>query len=346
MDSLTQIALGGAVGYAVMGRKVGKKAILYGAMLGTLPDLDVFIPFEDPVESFTYHRSFSHSLFVHLLISPLIAWLLAKIHAGTAALKTPWFWMVFLCLSTHAVLDSFTVYGTQMLWPLTDYPFGVSNLFIIDPLVTLPLLIGIIAALFAHKNTQSSVKYNNIGLILSCVYMSWTLVAKVYIDHKVHSAMAQRGIEANAYVSTPAPFNTLLWRIVAVNGDTYYEGYASVFDTPEEVSLEPYSTTPALVNDLKNEWAIDRLKWFTKGVYSVNLKGDDVIMSDLRMGIECAYVFSFAVATQTENGIEASKVKEVTQRPDLSEINNIFARITDPSVSLAPQGTRKEACSA
>ncbi|NBW94975.1 MAG: metal-dependent hydrolase, partial [Bacteroidetes bacterium] len=41
MDSLTQIALGAAVGEATVGRKAGKKGALWGAALGTLPDLDV-----------------------------------------------------------------------------------------------------------------------------------------------------------------------------------------------------------------------------------------------------------------------------------------------------------------
>ncbi len=55
-----------------------------------------------------------------------------------------WFWLVFLCLSTHGILDSFTVYGTQLMWPITEYPFAVSNLFIIDSLYTLPLLFAFI----------------------------------------------------------------------------------------------------------------------------------------------------------------------------------------------------------
>jgi inner membrane protein len=122
MDSLTQIALGGAVGYAVLGSKIGRKAIIWGAALGTLPDLDVFLPYAGEVEAFTYHRGFSHSLLVHLLASPIIVWLILKVHTHTTAYKKGWFWLVFLSLSTHAILDSCTVYGTQLLWPLTEFP--------------------------------------------------------------------------------------------------------------------------------------------------------------------------------------------------------------------------------
>ena len=68
MDSLSQVVLGGAVGYAVLGSQVGRKAVIWGAILGTVPDLDVFLPYGGSVEAFTYHRSFSHSFLVHILV--------------------------------------------------------------------------------------------------------------------------------------------------------------------------------------------------------------------------------------------------------------------------------------
>lgn len=344
MDSVTQIALGGAVGYAVLGSKVGKKAILWGAVLGTLPDLDVLIPYGDAVKNFTYHRGFSHSLLVHLLVSPLIVWLILKIHQGTQQFKRHWFWLVFLCLSTHAILDSFTVYGTQLLWPLTEYPFGLSNVFIIDPMVTLPLLFGLGCALWPRVQLHTANRCNNIGIILSCVYLSWSIVAKLYIDNKVETVLADRQLNVEAYVSTPAPLNTFLWRIVGVAQGEYYEIYASVFDTPAEVSLQSYPTYPELISTVQDAWGIQRLQWFNKGLYSVKSKGNDIIMSDLRMGVECAYVFNFVVAQKTPQGVQLGDFEKFSQRADLRELNNIFKRIWDPEVALAPSQTRGEAC--
>lgn len=83
MDSVTQLVLGGTVTYAAIGNKVGRKAALYGAVLGTLPDLDVLIDFGGAVENFTYHRSFSHSLLVQLALTPLLAWGLTALHSST-----------------------------------------------------------------------------------------------------------------------------------------------------------------------------------------------------------------------------------------------------------------------
>jgi inner membrane protein len=344
MDSLTQMALGAAVGYAVLGSKVGRKAAVWGAALGTLPDLDVFIPYANAVADFTYHRGFSHSLIVHLIASPFIVWLILKIHQGTKRYKKHWFGLVFLCLSTHAILDSFTVYGTQLLWPLSEYPFGVSNLFIIDPLVTLPLLVGIVVALWPRINSNTAKRFNLIGLSLAGLYMSWTLGAKVYIDNKVQTALAERNIVSGAYVSTPAPFNSLLWRIVVMSGDEYYEGYASVFDTPAQVSLDAHPTYPNLLNDIDTAWGVQRLQWFTKGLYSVKQSNNAVMMTDLRMGVECAYVFSFKVGSVTAQGIEVSDYEQISQRPELREASNIFKRIWDPSISLGPSERRKQSC--
>lgn len=340
MDSVTQIALGGAVGYAVLGSKIGRKAILYGAVLGTLPDLDVLIPYAGDVEAFTYHRGFSHSLWVHLLISPVFAWLFSKLHASANASKMRWFSFTFLILSTHALLDACTVYGTQLMWPLTEYPFGLSNIFIIDPLYTLPLLFGIGFALFAKIPSTNAKRANAMGLALSSLYIVWSIIAKVYVDHKVELAMQSRGIEVGAYVSTPAPFTTLLWRSVAMVPSTpnphYYEIYTSVFDAPENISFHMYPTQVELLSSIEDKWALQRLRWFTKGLYSVTNEENKIILSDLRMGVECSYVFNFEVGENSPNGVVAGSFTRISRRPDMAVASAIWDRIWDSTVALSP----------
>ena len=63
MDSVSQATLGAAVGELVLGKKVGKKAPLWGATAGTLPDLDVLTaPFLSESAQLGVHRGVSHSL--------------------------------------------------------------------------------------------------------------------------------------------------------------------------------------------------------------------------------------------------------------------------------------------
>ena len=114
-----------------------KYLVLWGAALGTIPDLDVLIPLGDPVSNFTYHRSVSHSIFVLGLLTPLITWALSKIKLFRSISRLYLAYAVYACFVTHVLLDCFTVYGTQIFWPFDSTPASWSSLFIVDPLYTL-----------------------------------------------------------------------------------------------------------------------------------------------------------------------------------------------------------------
>ena len=152
MDSLTQLTFGAACGEAILGQKVGRKALVWGAVLGTLPDLDVFISLGSPVDDFVYHRGFSHSLFLLAILSPMIAWLISNIHSDTKRYYRRWVLLCFLVLETSVLLDLLTIYGTQIFWPFDTTPMALPVLFIIDPLFTLPVLSGVLAALVLKRN--------------------------------------------------------------------------------------------------------------------------------------------------------------------------------------------------
>ncbi|MEI8704463.1 metal-dependent hydrolase [Pseudoalteromonas sp. B62] len=183
--------LGSAVAYATLGSKLGRKSLLIGAAFGTLPDLDVLINFGGDVENFVYHRSFSHSLFIQLLLSPLFAWLLLKMNWAKCITMTRWSAGIFLILSTHSLLDNFTVYGTQLLWPLSTYPFSISSIFIIDPAYTLPLVLSCIALCFARMRPHAQL-INTSALVISLLYLIWGFTAKYYINSKIYQALNQK----------------------------------------------------------------------------------------------------------------------------------------------------------
>ena len=142
MDSVTQFALGAVVGTAVLGKNIGvRRAAITGGLLGTLPDLDVFFPADDPIDSFVGHRGPSHSLIVHLIVAPVIGETLVRYFQTLKEYGARAYIAVFLCLATHALLDAMTIYGTRLFWPVWPEPLGLGSIFIIDPLYTLPLLI-------------------------------------------------------------------------------------------------------------------------------------------------------------------------------------------------------------
>lgn len=311
-----------------MGRKVGRRAMLWGAACGTLPDLDVFLPFGDPVKDFTYHRSFSHSMFVLSLLTPLIVWLILKLHPKLARYKKSWTALVWLSFMTHILLDCLTVYGTQIFWPLSDYPVGWSSIFIIDPLYTIPLLSGVIAALVMSRSNDLGYRINRATLTLTTCYLVWSLAAQAYVTTAVEASLARQAVNYDQLLVTAGPMNTLLWRIVAQQPDgNYYEGYYSLLDGHDEVTLQRYESRPELLADLENHWPVERLRWFTKGFYKVWQADDSVVISDLRMGAEPRYVFSFIVAESGNPHLNPVPPQRLPANRDLAMLQAAWKRI-------------------
>lgn len=331
MDSLTQIALGAAVGEATAGRHVGRRALLWGAICGTLPDLDVFVPLGDAVRDFTYHRSASHSLLVLLAVMPVIVWLIEKIHPVTKQYHWRWFVLVYLVFVTHVLLDSFTVYGTQIFWPIVSTPVAWSTIFIIDPLYTLPLLMGVIAALIAARQKSWGYLVNNIGLALSTTYLFWTLGVKLYVDQVASTALVNANINSTAMLTTPSPFNSFLWRVLAVDDTYFYEGFYSIFDENRDIHFKAKPRQLSLITPLQGNWSVQRLQWFTKDLYAVELMGTDVIMTDLRMGFDDDYIFRFKVAEMSNPHPLPVPSEHINGVRNLERLNWVWDRIWDKS---------------
>ncbi len=151
MDSVTQAALGATVAGAIAGKHCNAKVLLAGAALGTLPDLDVILDYGDAVQNTIKHRGFSHSLLTLPPLALLISWLYCLRYSDSFWTLRRVFFLTVSVLVTHTLLDAMTTYGTQLIWPFQGY-FELRNVFIIDPLYTLPLLLGIGFALMSkHK---------------------------------------------------------------------------------------------------------------------------------------------------------------------------------------------------
>ncbi|KXK39664.1 MAG: metal-dependent hydrolase [Saprospiraceae bacterium] len=83
MDSLTQIVLGASVAEAALGKKIGNRAMIWGAIAGTIPDLDVLSNFFlSPIEALAFHRGITHSLVFEVVLGIImgftVKWLYAQ----------------------------------------------------------------------------------------------------------------------------------------------------------------------------------------------------------------------------------------------------------------------------
>jgi len=295
LDSLSQIVLGASVAGVCAPTGHRRKALLVGAALGTLPDMDVVIDYGDPVSNFTYHRGFSHSLFVLFPFSILLWLILRRWWSPVSEAPRQWLAAIMLTLITHPLLDAHTVYGTQLLWPLTTPPVMWSTLFIIDPLYTLPLIAGVMtAAIFPRKQIAGTMLAA--GIAISTAYLGWSWIAKTMIERETVAALAQTDWKNAKRFSIPAPFTTLLWRVVVMTDEGYLEGFYSLAADEGPLRFTAYASDHAALEATSNIPAVARLRWFSHDFIKTEVVGEKLILRDIRMGMEPKYIFSHAVA--------------------------------------------------
>ena len=121
MDTLTHTVIGACVGEALAGKKLGKKAMLWGAIANNLPDLDVLSSlWMKPPDTLLAHRGFTHSVLFAVLSTLLLSWLIKKLYSEV--LKFTFRDALLLIgsgLLLHITLDALTVYGTGWFEPFS-----------------------------------------------------------------------------------------------------------------------------------------------------------------------------------------------------------------------------------
>ncbi|WP_417800637.1 metal-dependent hydrolase [Tenacibaculum sp.] len=328
MDSLTQIVLGAAVGEAVLGKKVGNKAMLYGAIAGTIPDLDVYIgKLFNTVTALEIHRGFTHSILFTIVFGWIFGWLIS-LYEKKASTKE-WAKLMFWGFITHPILDAHTTWGTQLFWPL-DIRLAFKNIFVIDPLYTLPFLIFLLMAMFQRKGTVKRRKYNNLGLIVSSSYMAITIVIKGITYTKFTHALKEQGIAYKELETKPTPFNTVLWSANVETDDAYLIGYYSFFDT-KPIEFYSYPKNHHLLGDYKDDISVKRLIKITKGWYTILEKDNALYLNDLRFGLLSVapnfqqFAFSFKITEENNKLVIEEVPRDREKAKEL--VNDLWVRI-------------------
>jgi len=300
MDSLTQIVLGASVGEAVLGKKVGNKALLYGAIAGTIPDLDVLSRnFTDTVTAIEWHRGFSHSIFFSLLFAPIFGWMISRIERKSDATWNDWSKLMFWGLFTHPILDAFTTWGTQLFWPF-DLRLAFQNIFVIDPLYTLPFLLFLILVIFQNRTSSKRSRYNRLGLLISSSYLMLTLILKGISYKKFAHSLEEQGIAYISMDTRPTPFNSILWAANIETEDAYLMGFYSFFDS-RPIRFSSYPKNHELLGHLASHEKIERLRRIVQGWYTITKKNNQLFFNDLRFGLisldseEERFAFSYRI---------------------------------------------------
>lgn len=302
MDSLTQMALGASIGVAVMGRRCAPwKAALWGGVAGLLPDLDVLVDHGDAVLNMVRHRAESHSLLFLALLAGPMGWAVARWH-GPPQYAGRWALALLLALVTHPLLDLMTVYGTQVWQPFTDEAYGLGSVFIIDPAYSLPLLIGLGLALGLRQQPARGLALNRFALALSCAYLLWSALAQAWVVSHARASLLAQGLPSHQLLVTPTPFNTVLWRVVSVDGGAYHEGFYSLLDRQPTMRFRRFDRGGVLLQAHQTHPQVQRLARFSDGFFMLSERDGALWMSDLRMGQAPYYVFNFNIGGPLTEG--------------------------------------------
>ncbi|ANQ51262.1 metal-dependent hydrolase [Flammeovirga sp. MY04] len=359
MDSLTQIVLGAAVGEAVLGKKIGNKAPIYGAIAGTIPDLDVLAnPFLDAVQQLHFHRSISHSLIIQLLISPLFGYLFYKMNGKNKDTFKDWTLLVFLGFTTHSLLDTCTTWGTQLFWPFSHYGFATYSVFVVDPHYTLPFMVCLIWAMFLPKDNYKRTLLNYIGIIVSTSYLLLGFIFQQHARTVFTEALTEQGIpfsEDRMIVKT-TPLNIFLWSASIDSQDKYYTGFYSIFDRDKNVNFQSLEKHHELLQEVEQTEKLKDLLYITKGYYTIEKVDDHTYnINDLRFGSfdgwkgkgEGKIVFVYEMKLENDPNNPSKKLQVFTQKSykkvqGLDYFKQYFKRVYGNKTHITTPSNAKE----
>ncbi|MDZ7717582.1 MAG: metal-dependent hydrolase [Balneolaceae bacterium] len=285
MDSITQITLGAAVGELLLGKKIGYRAAAWGALLGTVPDLDILAnPFLDNAAEIRFHRGFTHSILFCLLASPMFGFAINYLQKKWEVGWKKWTQLVFLVFFTHILLDVQTTYGTQIFYFFSDWPATTDSIFIIDPLYTFTLLIGLVPALFMNRRSKARSLFNKTGLLLSTLYLVWGLGIKAHVHSVFDASFENQYGYYHQIKTTPNGPSTFLWTGYIIREDTVYQSIYSIFDEDTDLQFRTIPRNTEFIEKIKNDRPVETLLWFSRGYYTVEKEQGELFFYDLRFG--------------------------------------------------------------
>lgn len=285
MDSLTHIALGACIGEAFAGKKLGRKAMLWGALAQSVPDIDFIAAFwMNPVNNLLAHRGFTHSILFALIITPVLAMTAERWHRPHNISYKKWSLFFGAQILTHLLIDVCNSYGVGWFIPFSSVRISFNILYVVDPFFSIWPGMAALALIILRKRNRHRKTIWRLGVLFCAAYMLYALVNKTLIDGSVRKRFEAQHIVHSRYFTTPTPLNTWLWFIVAENDSGFNIGYRSVFDRQEKISFQYFPRNKNLLTPIIDHEDVQHLIRFSNGYYSVEKWNDTLVFNDLRFG--------------------------------------------------------------
>lgn len=125
------------------------------------------------------------------------------------------------------------------------------------------------------------------------------------VDREADRALAALGLKDAPRFSVPTPLNTLLWRVVAMTPNGYVEAFRSVVADEGPMIFRGYPSNMQALAEAHDVGTLRELGWFNHGFMRTQVVEGELVVSDLRMGNEPNYFFSYAVARREGDAWQA-----------------------------------------
>jgi len=285
MDSLTHLALGACMGEAFAGRTLGKKAMLWGAIAQSIPDIDFVSSFwMDTTASLLAHRGLTHSFLFCVIITPFIALLAEYFHRPRNIQFRKCLLFFGVIIFTHIILDAFNSYGVGWWEPFNHQRISFNAVYVVDPFFSIWPAIACILLLFFKNKLPYRKKIWQLGLGLSTFYLVYCLFNKFTIDSEVKNILRKQQISYTRYFTSPAPLQNWLWYVVAGSDSGYYVGFHSIFDRDDKINFQYFPRNDYLLYPIRERKDLSNLIRFSKQFYTVDKLDDTLVFNDLRFG--------------------------------------------------------------
>jgi inner membrane protein len=285
MDSLTHIAIGACMGEAFAGKSLGKKAMLWGAIAQSIPDIDFISSFwMDTASSLLAHRGFTHSFLFCAIITPFFALIAEYFHRPHTIRFRQWLLFFGVVIFTHIFIDAFNNYGVGWWEPFSHQRISFNTIYVADPFFSIwPIVASVLLVFFKTKFSYRK-KYWQLGLGLSAFYLMYCLFNKTKIDGEVKSILKQQQVVYTRYFTSPAPLQNWLWYVVAGSDSGYHVGFRSLLDSEKKIHFQFFPRNDYLLKTTDGGEDLPKLIRFSQQFYTVEQSEDSLVFNDLRFG--------------------------------------------------------------
>lgn len=285
MDTLTHIVLGACIGDALLGKRVGKRAMLFGALAQSIPDIDFVNTFwMQTTDSLLAHRGFTHSILFCGVVSIFFAFIAERTHRPHNISLSKWILFFSVEMFVHIFLDAFNNYGTGWFEPFSHYRISFNAIYVADPFFSIWPAIAFVALIFLKRKHSKRKLWSMAGIGLSVLYLFYCCINKVKINNELTQAIEAKHLPHEKYFTTPTPFNSLLWYVVTGDDNGFYVGFRSVFDKESSIDLRYFPKNKDLLNPLYGSHDLQNLLRFSQQFYVAEKWNDTLVFNDLRFG--------------------------------------------------------------